>query len=96
MKFLRYILVILLPAIAVPAWAEIPTVLTDTIKGGDGVIDIFKDVTGAELQEHLQGGTLHLGVDLNEDASGNESSSSAGVAIKCIVSKESGQIKGIG
>jgi hypothetical protein len=44
MKFLRYILVILLPAIAVPAWAEIPTVLTDTIKGGDGVIDIFKDV----------------------------------------------------
>jgi hypothetical protein len=82
MKFLRYILVILLPAIAVPAWAEIPTVLTDTIKGGDGVIDIFKDVTGAELQEHLQGGTLHLGVDLNEDASGNESSSSAGVAIK--------------
>ncbi|MBW2411532.1 MAG: hypothetical protein JRF72_17170 [Deltaproteobacteria bacterium] len=73
-------LILLLPAL--PAGAELPTVLTDTIKSGDGVIDIFKDVTGAELQQQLQSGTLYLGVDLNEDASGNESSTSAGVAIK--------------
>jgi hypothetical protein len=81
MKLLKYIIVLLL-LMAIPAGAEIPTVLTDNIKGGDGVIDVFKDVTGAELEEHLQGGTLQLGVDLNEDASGNESSTSVGVAIK--------------
>lgn len=63
-------------------WAVIPTVLTDTIKNGDGVIDIFTDVSGAELQENLEGGTLYLGVDLNEAASDNESSTTAGVAIK--------------
>jgi len=67
---------------AVPAWAEIPTVLTDVIRNGDGVIDVFKDVSGAELKQYLQGETLYLGVDLNEAASGNESSTSAGVAIK--------------
>ena len=68
--------------IAVSVRAEIPTVLTDKIRNGDGVIDVFKDVSGAELQQYLQGETLYLGVDLNEDASGNESSTSAGVAIK--------------
>jgi len=67
---------------SVAAWAEIPTVLTDKIRGGSGVIDIFKDVTGAELQQYLGGETLYLGIDLNEDASGIESSTSAGVAIK--------------
>jgi len=82
MKYTRYIVVLMLMMTAVPAGAEIPTVLTDTIKDGDGVIDIFKDVTGTELQEHLQAGTLQVGVDLNEAASGNESSTSAGVAIK--------------
>ena len=68
--------------IAVSAFAEIPSVLTDNIKNGDGVIDIFKDATGAELEEYLQSGTLYLGVDLNEAASENESSTTAGVAIK--------------
>jgi hypothetical protein len=82
MKLLKYIIVLLLLLMAIPARSEIPTVLTDNIKDGDGVIDVFKDVTGAELKEHLQGGTLNLGVDLNEAASGNESSTSAGVAIK--------------
>ena len=62
--------------------AEIPTVLTDRIRKGNGIIDLFKDVIGSELQQHLQEGTLYLGVDLNENASGNESSTSSGIAIK--------------
>jgi hypothetical protein len=64
------------------ARAEIPTVLTDTIKSGSGTIDVMKDVTSAELSQALSGGTLFLGVDLNEDASGLEKSTSQGVAIK--------------
>jgi hypothetical protein len=82
MKILRFLIILTTTFTAVTAWAEIPTVLTDTISKGDGVIDIFKDATGAELEEYLQSGTLYLGVDLNEDASGIESSTSAGVAIK--------------
>ena len=82
MKTLRNIIIISVLLSAIPAWAEIPTVLTDTIKNGDGVIDIFTDASGAELQDYLQGGNLYLGVDLNEAASGNESSTTAGVAIK--------------
>jgi len=62
--------------------AEIPTVLTDTIKSGSGTIDLMTDVTSAELEEALSAGTLYLGVDLNEDASGLEKSTSQGVAIK--------------
>jgi hypothetical protein len=64
------------------ARAEIPTVLTDTIKSGSGTIDVMQDVTAAELEESLSDGTLFLGVDLNEDASGLEKSTSQGVAIK--------------
>jgi len=82
MKILRLFVILAIMMTVASAWAEIPTVLTDTISKGDGVIDIFKDATGAELEEYLQSGTLYLGVDLNEDASGLESSTSAGVAIK--------------
>jgi len=82
MNTLRRLIFLTILLAVVPAWAEIPTVLTDKIRNGDGVIDIFTDATGAELQDYLQSGTLYLGVDLNEAASGNESSTSAGVAIK--------------
>jgi hypothetical protein len=68
--------------VSTPVMAEIPTVLTDKIRQGSGVIDLFVDVTGAELESYLSGGTAFIGVDLNEDASGLESSTSAGVAIK--------------
>lgn len=64
------------------AHAEIPAILTDTIKQGSGTIDVMQDVTAAELDGSLSGGTLYLGVDLNEDASGLEKSTSQGVAIK--------------
>jgi len=82
MKLYRDIIFLLAMLNAVSAWAEIPAVLTDTIRNGDGVIDIFNDASGADLQDYLEGGTLYLGIDLNEAASGNESSISAGVAIK--------------
>ena len=64
------------------ARAEIPTVLTDTIKSGSGDIDLLKDVTTTELDDALSGGTLYLGVDLNEEASPPEGSTAQGVAIK--------------
>jgi len=82
MKIFYNILIFTISLTVVPAWAEIPTVLTDKIRNGSGVIDVFKDTSGAELQDYLQSGSLYLGVDLNEDASGIESSTSAGVAIK--------------
>jgi len=64
------------------AQAEIPTVLSDKIHKGSGVIDLMKDVTTEELSAYLEGGSVYLGVDLNEDAGGNESASSLGVAIE--------------
>jgi len=82
MKIVRNIIILIAFLHAPSVWAVIPTVLTDSIRNGDGVIDIFTDVSGTELQENLESGTLYLGVDLNEAASGNESSTTAGVAIK--------------
>ena len=64
------------------AHAEIPTVLSDDIKGGGGTIDLMQDVTSAELAGALSGGTLLLGADLNETSSAPESATSQGVAIK--------------
>lgn len=64
------------------ARAEVPTILTDTIKSGSGTIDIMQDITASELDGALSDGTMYLGVDLNEDASGLEKSTSQGVAIK--------------
>lgn len=62
--------------------AQIPAALSDKIHRGSGVIDILRDVSGAELQQAIEGGTLYLGVDLNESSAGNESRDSVGVAIK--------------
>lgn len=67
---------------AYTARADVPTILTDTIKSGSGTIDIMQDVTASELDGALSDGTMYLGVDLNEDASGLEKSTSQGVAIK--------------
>jgi len=64
------------------AAAEVPSVLSDKIHKGSGVMDVMKDVTTEELSAYLEGGTVYLGVDLNEDAGGNESSNSLGVAIE--------------
>ena len=43
-------------------WGQIPSALTDTIKKGNGVIDLFKDVSGSDLQEYLLGRTVFLGL----------------------------------
>jgi len=63
------------------ARAEIPTILSDKIHKGSGIIDIMRNATGEELDSYLASGDVYLGVDLNEDAGGNESSTSLGVAI---------------
>jgi hypothetical protein len=64
------------------ASAEVPTVLTDTIKSGTGDIDLLKDVTTTELNDVLSSGSLYLGVDLNESSAAPESADAQGVAIK--------------
>lgn len=58
--------------------------LTDAIYRGDGVINLLKDISGNELTQYFNqsGGLLLLGADINENNSGNESSTSQGVAIK--------------
>ncbi|MFK7851151.1 MAG: hypothetical protein AB8D78_09255 [Akkermansiaceae bacterium] len=58
--------------------------LSDAIFKGDGVIDLLNDISGSELTQYFNqtGGLLLLGADVNEDNSGNESSTSQGVAIK--------------
>jgi hypothetical protein len=61
--------------------AEIPTILSDKIHKGSGVIDILRDTTNTELDTYLDSTTLYLGVDLNEDLGGNETKDSLGVAI---------------
>jgi LruC domain-containing protein len=61
--------------------------LSDVIKSqGTGNIDLLKDVTPAQLEALRvnNDGTLVLGVDINEDASGSEKASSQGVAIKSV------------
>lgn len=63
--------------------AQIPTVLTDKIYRGSGVIDLMKNASGTQLSQYLgANGRLLLGVDVNEDAAGNESNKSQGIAIK--------------
>jgi hypothetical protein len=62
--------------------AEIPALLTDKVHKGEGTIDLLLDVSSEELSNYLDSGTLYLGVDLNENAVGNESRDSVGVAIE--------------
>jgi hypothetical protein len=80
-----FIAVMLLLGLGAPQLtAEIPTVLTDKIRDGIGVIDLLKDASSAELSTYLSSGVMFLGVDVNEHAAGLESQSSAGIAIKQI------------
>lgn len=74
---------LLLPSVSF-AQDIVSRTLTDAIYSGDGVIDLLKDISGAQLQQYFTetGGLLLLGADVNEDNSGNESSTSLGIAIK--------------
>jgi len=79
----RTVLVALIGIVAFSrANAEIPTVLTDKVRQGEGLIDILTDVSGDDFATYLESGTLYLGVDVNENAAGLETSLSSGVAIK--------------
>ena len=70
-------------AITCAARAEIPAILTDQIYKGQGVIDLLKDVSSADLSSYLQNNkAMYLAVDVNENASGTETARSQGVAIK--------------
>lgn len=63
--------------------ANIPTVLTDKIQRGSGVIDILKNTSGSNLASYLNANkALYLGVDINEEAARTESARSSGVAIE--------------
>jgi LruC domain-containing protein len=85
MKKLVYTFPLLLLLTTTVANAGNSVQLTDVIKAnGTGHIDLFKDVTAAQLEDFRQdnGGRLIFAVDINEDASGTESSISQGIAIK--------------
>lgn len=77
---------LVLLGVASPGRAQtIPSVLTDTISQGAGTIDVLKDVSAGALDEYLDAnGKLILGIDVNENASGNESSTSMGIAIESL------------
>ncbi len=65
------------------AFADFSTLLTDKVQQGSGTIDLLKNMTATQLQDYLtQNGMLKLGVDVNENASGNETAKSEGVALK--------------
>ena len=61
--------------------------LTDVVKSnGTGNINLFKDLTAQQLEQlRLDNeGTIILAIDVNEDASGTEKSSSQGVSLKSL------------
>ena len=63
--------------------AQIPSILTDKLYRGSGEIDLLKNVSSADLASYLNNnGGLLLGVDVNENAAGNESSTPLGVALR--------------
>lgn len=77
-----------LAALVLPGRVHAQTIesraLTDKVHMGSGVIDLLKDISGGELSSYFaqEGNLLLLGVDLNEDLSGNETKDSIGIAIK--------------
>jgi LruC domain-containing protein len=63
------------------------TKLTDVVKSdGIGAIDLFRDLTAADLEAFRleANGELQFAVDINEAASGSEKSSSQGVALETV------------
>lgn len=72
--------------LAIASGAEFHSVLDDTINKGSGTIDLMKNITGEQLASYtfVNGGQMYFGVDLNENASGNEYSTSIGVALKSL------------
>lgn len=72
--------VALLPSVCI---AQISTTLTDAIYQGAGTMNLLTDITAAQFKNQITSdGRLFFGVDINENASGNESNDSIGVALK--------------
>lgn len=82
-RCLQLLASLLLLATATPSSAQISTRLTDTIRQGVGSINLLKDVSAAQFAQQVTStGKLFFGVDVNENAAGNESADSIGVALK--------------
>ena len=85
MKTLRLTLPLIALLITTAAKAQISTRLTDTVKSGTGSINLLKDISGAQLAQQISSsGKLFFGMDINENASGNENSNSIGVALQSV------------
>jgi hypothetical protein len=70
---------------AATAHADISTRLSDTVNSGTGTINLLKDISGADLARQITStGKLLFGMDINENASGNETASSIGVALQSV------------
>jgi len=84
MNFSRYILLVAVGLASQSASALDSIRLTDVVKSsGTGSIDFFKDTTAADLEQLRidNGGSIVLGVDVNESASGTEKASSQAVTL---------------
>ncbi|MGD9212668.1 MAG: LruC domain-containing protein, partial [Desulfobacteraceae bacterium] len=62
----------------------VSTTLTDSIRQGEGNIDLLKDIAAADLEAYRVDGEnkLFFAVDINENASGTEKATTQGVTIK--------------
>ena len=78
---------ILVCTISLSQTAVVSLRLTDTVKQGIGAINLLKDVNASTLEAFRtdNAGKLVFAVDINENASGLETSKSQGVAVKSVV-----------
>ena len=74
---------LLLSLFSTTASAAISTRLSDNVRSGVGAINLLKDISGTQLTQQISsGGKLFFGMDINENASGNETAASIGVALQ--------------
>ncbi len=79
------ILVAMVGLTSLQAFADISTRLSDTVNQGTGSINLLKDISAAQFTQQVSpAGRLFFGIDLNENAAGNETSASIGGALKSV------------
>jgi hypothetical protein len=70
---------------AFAAGQDSSTSLSDRIHQGSGTINLLRNLSAGSLADYLNvDGTLRLGIDVRENASGVESNSSLGIALKSL------------
>lgn len=81
------LLIILAGTVSLSQTALVSLRLTDTVKQGSGVISLLKNINASTLEAYRTDnvGKLVFAVDINENASGLETSKSQGVAVKSVV-----------